>query len=529
MPKFRVLVSDPISEHGLGALLKSPDVEVEIRTDLAPDELREIIGEYDALLVRSQTKVTEEIILAGKKLRAIGRAGVGVDNIDVPAATRRGVIVINAPDGNTISTCEHTFAMLLSMARKIPQAHGVLKNGTWDRKSFVGVELNGKTLGVLGFGRIGSEVAKRALAFNMRVRAYDPFLTRERAEAAGVIMSSVDEIVEDADFITVHTPLTKETKHMLSRDQFARMKDGVRLLNCARGGIIDEKALAEALESGKVAAAALDVFEEEPPLGNPLLDYPQVVVTPHLGASTEEAQINVAIDVAAELLNILQDRPFKNAVNIPSLSGEAMKQLQPYLTLSEKLGTLAASMTDDSIRKIEITYAGKLSELQVAPLTRSVLKGLLSYRHGEEVNFVNATFLAEQHRILVEETKVSRHDVYANLLQVRVITEVGQHTVAGTLIANLGPRIVQIGNFPVDLEPRGTLLLAEHQDQPGIIGKVGTFLGQADVNIAAMQVGRQEAGGRALMVLAVEKTPDEATMKAVTQVTGIYNVRDVAL
>lgn len=529
MPKFRVLVSDPISEQGLGALLRSPDVEVEIRTDLAPDELREIIGDYDALLVRSQTKVTEELILAGKKLRAIGRAGVGVDNIDVPSATRRGVIVINAPDGNTISTCEHTFAMLLSMARKIPQAHSLLKNGTWDRKSFVGVELNGKTLGILGFGRIGSEVAKRALAFNMRVRAYDPFLTRERAEASGVIMSSVDEIVTDADFITVHTPLTKETKHMLSRDQFARMKDGVRLLNCARGGIIDEKALAEALESGKVAAAALDVFEEEPPLGNPLLEYPQVVVTPHLGASTEEAQINVAIDVAAELLNILQDQPFKNAVNIPSLPSEAMKQLEPYLTLSEKLGTLAATLTDDPIRKIEITYAGKLSELQVAPLTRSVLKGVLGYRHGAEVNFVNATFLAEQHRMLVEETKVSRHDVYANLLQVRVVTEVGQHTVAGTLIANHGPRIVQIGNFAVDLEPRGTLLLTEHHDQPGMIGHVGTLLGQAEVNIAAMQVGRQQAGGTALMVLAVDKTPDEATMKALTQVSGIYTVRGVAL
>jgi len=529
MSKYRVLVSDPISEQGLGALLQSPDVEVDIRTDLAPDELREIIGDYDALLVRSQTKVTPELIQAGKKLRAIGRAGVGVDNIDIPAATRHGVIVINAPDGNTVSTCEHTFAMLLSMARKIPQAHSTLKGGKWDRKSFVGVELNGKTLGILGFGRIGSEVAKRALAFNMRVRAYDPFLTRERAEAAGVIMSSVDEIVADSDFITVHTPLTKETKHLLSRDQFARMKDGVRVLNCARGGIIDEKALAEAIESGKVAAAALDVFEEEPPVGNPLIDMPQVVVTPHLGASTEEAQINVAIDVAAELLNILQDQPFKNAVNIPSLSGEAMQQLEPYLTLSEKLGTLAATLTNDPIRKIEITYAGKLSELQVSPLTRSVLKGLLGYRHGAEVNFVNATFLAEQHRMLVEETKVSRHDVYANLLQVRVITEQGAHTVAGTLIAHVGPRIVQLGNFAVDLEPRGTLLLCEHHDRPGIIGKVGTLLGQAEINIGAMQVGRQEEGGTALMVLAVDKTPDEATMKNLETISGIHNVRDLAI
>ncbi|MGZ6550876.1 MAG: hydroxyacid dehydrogenase, partial [Tumebacillaceae bacterium] len=286
MAKFRVLVSDPISEQGLGALLQSPDVEVDIRTDLEPDELQAIIGAYDGLLVRSQTKVTADLIRAGKKLRAIGRAGVGVDNIDVPAATRHGVIVVNAPDGNTISTCEHTFAMLMAMARKIPQAHGTLKAGTWDRKSFVGVELRGKTLGILGFGRIGTEVAKRAKAFGMEVLGYDSFLTRERAEAVDVRMCSVDEIVRGSDFITVHTPLIKETKHLLSREQFALMRDGVRILNCARGGIIDEKALLEALENGKVAAAALDVFEEEPPLGNPLLDHPHVVVTPHLGAST---------------------------------------------------------------------------------------------------------------------------------------------------------------------------------------------------------------------------------------------------
>ena len=528
MSKFRVLVSDPISEKGLGALNESPTVDLDIRTDLTPAQLVEIIGDYDALLVRSQTKVTAEIIAAGKKLKAIGRAGVGVDNIDVAAATQHGIVVINAPDGNTISTCEHTFAMMMSMARKIPQAHGKLKAGTWDRKSFVGVELSNKTLGVLGFGRIGAEVAKRAKAFNMKVMAFDPFLTRERAESVGVQMATVDEIVENADFITVHTPLTKDTKHLISHDQFARMKDGVRLLNCARGGIIDEQALVAALESGKVAGVALDVFEEEPPLGNPLLNFDNVVVTPHLGASTQEAQINVAIDVAFELLNILEGRAFKNAVNLPSLSGEAMKQVGPYLLLAERLGTLVASLGGDPVRKIEVTYTGHLAEGQTEPLTRSVLKGLLSYYH-EEVNYVNAPLVAEQYRVQVEEVKSSRHAVYANLLQVRLITEKQSISAAGTLINEIvGPRIVLIDDFKVDLEPEGTLLLAKNMDQPGMIGQIGTVLGQAQINIASMKVGRR-IEREALMVLSVDKSPDEETIAAIAKIDGIMSVKDVVL
>ncbi|PWK14414.1 phosphoglycerate dehydrogenase [Tumebacillus permanentifrigoris] len=528
MPKYRVLVSDPISEQGLQALLDSPDVEVDIKTDLSPQELIAIIGDYDALLVRSQTKVTAEILQAAKKLRAIGRAGVGVDNIDVPASTRHGVVVINAPDGNTISTCEHTFAMMMAMARKIPQAHMKLKNGTWDRKSFVGVELKNKTIGILGFGRIGSEVAVRAKAFGMSVLAYDPFLTRERAESMGVRMSTVDEIVEGSDFITVHTPLTKDTKHLLSHDQFARMRDGVRILNCARGGIIDEKALVEALANGKVAAAALDVFEEEPPIGNPLVEMDNVVVTPHLGASTEEAQINVAIDVAKELLNILQGLPFRNAVNLPSLSNDSLRTLEPYLTLAEKLGTLAANLAIDSVRKIEVTFYGPLAEQQTEPVTRSFLKGMLSYYHGEEVNYVNAPFLAEQSQIQLKETKSSRHDTYTELLKVSVVTENTTIIVAGTHKATVGPRIVQIGDFKLDLEPNGTLLLAENRDKPGMIGKVGTILGGAGVNIDSMKVGKLD-NGISLMVLAVDRAPDEETRREIEVVDGIFSVRDVTL
>jgi len=528
MSNYRVLVSDPISENGLKALIESPAVQLDIKTDLTPEQLIEIIGEYDALLVRSQTKVTADVIQAGRKLRAIGRAGVGVDNIDVPAATSQGVIVINAPDGNTMSTCEHTFAMLMAMARKIPQAHGKLKNGTWDRKSFVGVELNNKTLGILGFGRIGTEVAKRAKAFNMTVLAYDPFLTRERAEAVGVTMATVDEIVEQADFITVHTPLIKETRHLLSHDQFSRMKPGVRILNCARGGIIDESALYDALKAGKVAAAALDVFEEEPPVGNPLLDLDNVIVTPHLGASTEEAQINVAIDVAQELLHILEDEPFKNAVNLPSLSAEAMAQVGPYLDLAEKLGTLVSTLARDNVRKIEVTYTGALAEQRTDALTRSILKGILSYHHGEEVNYVNATFLADQNHIQVKEVKASRHAVYNNLLQVKLTTETRTVTAAGTTLHDLGARIVFIDDFKVDLEPQGTLILAKNLDRPGMIGKVGTLLGSVGINIGQMKVGRGE-NGNALMVLAVDKTPDASTLDAIGQIDGIFSVRDVIL
>ncbi|HHY67102.1 MAG TPA: phosphoglycerate dehydrogenase, partial [Alicyclobacillus sp.] len=355
---FKILVSDAISEEGLKKLMDAPDVQVDIRPGLPPEELKALIGEYDALLVRSQTKVTADLLAGARNLKAVGRAGVGVDNIDIEAATRRGIIVVNAPDGNTISTAEHTFAMLMALARNIPQAYASIQSGKWDRKSFVGVELRGKTLGIVGLGRIGTEVAKRAMAFGMTVLAYDPFLTRERADQLGVESVSVDDICRRADFITVHTPLTKETRHMISGPQFALMKKGVRILNCARGGIIDEKALLAALEDGTVGGAALDVFEEEPPKNNPLLASKRVIATPHLGASTVEAQINVAIDVGEEILNILHNRPFKNAVNLPSLPAEVMRAVQPYLTLGEKLGQLISQIAAGRLSAIEVTYGG---------------------------------------------------------------------------------------------------------------------------------------------------------------------------
>ncbi|UIO44801.1 phosphoglycerate dehydrogenase [Brevibacillus brevis] len=524
---YKVLITDPLSEFGIQQLLDASDVEVVRQTNLSPAELIDVIGDYDALLVRSQTQVTAEVLSAGKRLKAVGRAGVGVDNIDINAATQAGIPVINAPDGNTISTAEHSFAMLMAVARNIPQAHKKLVDGTWDRKSFQGVELNNKVLGVIGMGRIGSEVAKRAKAFGMTVMGFDPFMTEERAQKMGVTNATVDEICRKADFITVHTPLTKETHHIISTREFAKMKDGVRLINCARGGIIDEKALYEAITAGKVAGAALDVFEEEPPVDNPLVGLPQVVTTPHLGASTIEAQENVAVDVSEEILKVLRNEPFKNAVNLPSIPAHVMEKVQPYFTLGEKLGHFLAQVTVGSISEISIKYSGELTDVDTSPLTRTVLKGVLSFRLGEEVNYVNAPILAKVRDITVTEQKTAQNKGFTNLLTVSLKTTQETRTVAGTRLNGYGARIVKIDDFAIDVAPEGYLLYIHHNDRPGVIGRVGSILGENSVNIATMQVGRRDIGGDAIMMLSVDKplTPELldtmgelAEVKSVTQI-----------
>lgn len=526
---YKVLISDPLSEYGIQKLLDAPDVEVVKKTNLSPSDLLAEIGEYDALLVRSQTQVTREVLAAGKKLKAVGRAGVGVDNIDINAATEAGVVVINAPDGNTISTAEHSFAMLMAVARNIPQAYKKLSNGTWDRKSFQGVELNNKTLGIVGLGRIGAEVAKRAKAFGMNVLAYDPFLTEERAQKIGVTPASVDNISEQADFITVHTPLTKETRYIIGSRQFAKMKPGVRVINCARGGIIDEKALYEALISGKVAGAALDVFEQEPPVDNPLIGLPQVVVTPHLGASTIEAQENVAIDVSEEILKALRNEAFKNAVNLPSIPAHVLERVQPYFTLGECLGRFLAQVTVGSVQEIAITYSGELAEVDTTPLTRTVLKGVLSFRLGEEVNYVNAPALAKTREISVVEQKSSLNKGFMNLLSVSLKTNLQTRTVAGTRLNGYGARIVKIDDFTIDLAPEGHLLFIHHNDRPGVIGRVGTILGTNDVNIATMQVGRRDVGGDAIMLLAVDKPVTGELLDTIGELPEIKSVTQIEL
>lgn len=528
---FKVLVSDPISDHGIQLLVDAEDVLVDKKPGLSEDELVAIIGEYDALLVRSQTKVTARIMAAGKQLKVVGRAGVGVDNIDLAAATERGIVVINAPDGNTITTCEHTFAMMMALARHIPQAYAKTVSGVWDRKSFLGVELRNKKLGVLGMGRIGSEVAARAKAFGMEILAYDPFLTEERADKLGVKLSTVEDIVRNADFMTVHTPLTPETRHMIARPQFEMMKPGMRIINCARGGIIDEQALVEAIDQGIVAGAAFDVFESEPPAADhPFLTHPKIVVTPHLGASTVEAQENVAIDVSEQVLHILRNEPFKNAVNMPPIPADLLGKLQPYFPLGEKLGSFAAQLTDGAVEEITVSYSGEVADFDTNPLTRYVVKGVLGHHLGlEEVNLVNSMHLAKTRGVNVVVNKSTAHKGFTNLMTVSLRTKKEERHVAGTLLNGYGARIVQIDKFPVDVSPEGSLVLISHNDKPGIIGRVGTLLGSNDVNIATMQVGRKLVGGAAIMVLTVDKPVPKEVLAELTQLPELNNAKQIRI
>ncbi|WP_182200335.1 phosphoglycerate dehydrogenase [Paraliobacillus salinarum] len=521
---YRVLISDPLSEDGIFPLREAKEVEVDMLTDLTVDELKEKIVDYDALLVRSQTKVTREIIEKAKNLKIIGRAGVGVDNIDLEAATEHGVIVVNAPDGNTNSAAEHAMAMLMSLARKIPQAYHALLQKKWDRKSHVGVELKGKTLGVIGMGRIGREVAMRAKGQRMKVIAYDPFFTEEKAERLGVSHGTVEEVIRSADFITLHTPLLKETKHLIDAEAFKKMKDGVQIINCARGGIIEEDALYDAIVSGKVAGAALDVFEEEPATDHKLLELAEVIATPHLGASTVEAQENVAIDVSHDVVRFLTGESVKNPVNLPSVPKELMKKIEPYFNLAEKLGLFLTNVTKEVIEEITIYYAGVLYEMEVAPLTRNTIKGLLERHFGDHINDVNAAFLAEQRGIVIHEQKTSSTQGFTNLITVEVKTKTNKHTVAGTLLNGLGARIVKVDNYSVDLAPEGHVLFIHHKDLPGAIGRVGSILAEEGINIATMQVGRADVGGDAIMLLTVDKTVTDADVEGLTKLADIYDV-----
>ncbi|AOZ91399.1 phosphoglycerate dehydrogenase [Paenibacillus crassostreae] len=528
---FKILVSDPISDLGIQQLVDANDVTVVKKTGLNEDELVAIIGEFDALMVRSQTTVTERILTAGTNLKAVGRAGVGVDNIDLDAATKRGIVVINAPDGNTITTCEHTLAMMMALARHIPQAYAKTISGTWDRKTFIGVELRGKTLGILGMGRIGSEVAKRAKAFGMDILAFDPFLTEDRAEKLEVKLATVNDIVLNADFMTVHTPLTPETRNMISRPQFEVMKKGMRIINCARGGLIDEMALIEAIDQGIVAGAAFDVFEHEPPQSDhPFLNHPKVIVTPHLGASTIEAQENVAIDVSEEILHILRNEPFKNAVNIPPVAPSVMNKLQPYFSLGEKLGSFVAQITTGAVSEIHIDYAGDLSDVDTLPLTRYIVKGVLSHHLGSDVNIVNCSHLAKSRDVNIVVSKAPKTKGFTNLISVSLKTQNNQdRLVAGTLLQGYGERIVLLDKYTVDIAPDGNQILISHNDKPGIIGLVGTLLGENDVNIASMQVGRTLVGGSALMILTVDKAPSKDVLVKLASLQEINSALEIIL
>ncbi len=522
MANVRVLVSDPLAEEGLEILKKSVDVDV--KTDLKEDELCRIIGEYDALLVRSSTEVTAKVIEAGKRLKFIGRAGVGVDNIDMDAATRKGIIVANAPEGNTLAATEHTMAMMLSLARNIPQATASLKKKEWKRSKFMGVELNEKVLGIVGFGRIGRELAKRAIAMDMKCVAYDPFISKERAAQLGVEMMSVEDLFRVADVITVHTPLIAETKHLINAKSIATMKDGVRIINCARGGIIDEKALYDAVRSGKVAGAALDVFETEPPTDSPLLTLDQIIVTPHLGASTAEAQVNVAVSVAKQCIEVLNGGSAKYVVNAPMVPPELAEVLEPYAQLAEKMGRFVIQIASGRLSSVECIYGGELSAYagSMKFVTRLALKGLLDPILQQPVNIVNADFIAKERGITVSETVTQESSGFKNLITIRIKTDKGEETVSGTVFFKGRSRIVAVGGYTMDMIPEGYVIVSRHLDKPGVIGRASTILGKCNINIAGMQVGRINPGDKAIMILNVDSEVPAEVMEEIRGMPGIF-------
>ena len=526
---IKILVCDDLAEEGLALFRREKNLQVIVKTKLPVTELKKEITDVDACVVRSGTQITKEIIAAAKKLKAIGRAGVGLDNVDVEAASKRGIVVINTPGGNTISAAEHTFSLLMAMARNIPQANESIKRGEWERKKFTGVEMYEKTLGVIGLGRIGTEVAKRAQVFGMRVIAYDPFLSVERASQIGVEIVSFNDLLKQSDFLTLHMPLGADNRHMIGEKEIAKMKKTIRIANCARGGLIDEAALAKALDSGRIAGVALDVFEEEPLKDLTLVRKPAVVATPHLGASTEEAQIAVAVDVVQSIIDFFQGKGTKNAVNLPSVDPEVLEQISPYLRLAEKLGALQAQLMEGQILQVDIQYSGRVAELATTPITVSVIKGLLSPILAETVNYVNAPLLAKERGIKILESKSSTAASYSNLIQVEIKTDKRKNSVAGTLFTSEDARIVKIDNFNVEAVPEGYMLLISNRDVPGIVGQIGTLLGNNKINIAGMTLGRDKLGGEAKTLLKIDSALSESLIAEIKKAKNILDAKLIRL
>ncbi len=529
---MKVLVADKISPKGVAYLRQQPGFEVIEAYGSSPDKVLDLVKDVHAIAVRSETKITAQVMAAAPLLKVVGRAGVGVDNVDVEAATQRGVIVMNTPSGNTIATAELTFTHLLCGARPVPQAAASMKAGQWDRKSFSGIELFKKTLGIVGLGRIGSEVAKRAQAFGMRVLAFDPYLAPSRAKAMQIESVTLDELLTQSDYITVHMPLTDDTKYMIDEAALEKCKKGVRLFNCARGGIIKEAALIAGLKSGKVAAAGLDVFEDEPlAKDSELRSLPNVVLTPHLGASTAEAQESVGIEIAEQIADVLNGGVIRNAVNVPSLDAATVKVLGPYLDLGAKLGTLVQQIAPAQIASLRVTYWGKVVELDANAITRGIVRGYLRRISGEEVNFVNAPVLLERLGLKSEVIKSTSDSGYTDLIQVEAIAPDGTvYSAAGTLIGKGNqPRIVSINGREVEVAAEGKLLVLENLDKPGMVGDVGTILGQDNVNIADMSLSRLTPGGTAYMVVRVDTEPSESARKVIKGHAAIKQAKFVQL
>jgi len=524
----KVLVSDSIDNAGIEIL--SQVAQVDVKTGLSPEELVKEIPNYDALMLRSGTQVTQEVIEAGTQLKIIGRAGVGVDNIDIPAATRRGIVVVNSPEGNTTAAAEHALAMMMSLSRHIPAAHQSMQEQRWDRKKFMGTEVYKKTLGVIGLGKIGSHVATVAKSMGMKLLAYDPFISAERAEQLGCRLVDLDLLFREADYITLHVPKTPETANLINSETLAKMKPNARLINCSRGGIIDEVALAEALKAGKIAGAALDVFASEPLGDSPLRNLEsKAILTPHLGASTEEAQVNVAVDVAEQIRDVLLGLPARSAVNIPGLNPNVLEQLKPYLQLAETLGNLVGQLAGGRIDRLEVRLQGDLATRQSQPIVVAALKGLLAQALRERVNYVNASIEAKERGIRVIETKDAAAGDYSGSLHLSARGSLGEHSVTGALLSDGEIRIANLDGFPINVPPAHYMLFTLHRDMPGIIGRIGSLLGNFNVNIASMQVGRKIVRGDAIMALSLDDPLPDGLLSEITKISGIRDAYPVAL
>jgi D-3-phosphoglycerate dehydrogenase / 2-oxoglutarate reductase len=519
MTKPKVLISDKMDPNA-ARIFTERGCEVDVKTGMTPEELKACIGEYDGLAIRSSTTVTPEIIAAATKLKVIGRAGIGVDNVDIPAASAHGVVVMNTPFGNSITTAEHAIAMIMALARQIPEANARTQAGEWPKSAFMGVEVTGKTLGLIGAGNIGSIVAARAQGLRMKVIAYDPFLTPDHAVEIGVEKVDLETLLARADFITLHTPLTDETRNILSAENLAKAKKGVRIVNCARGGLIDEAALAQLLASGHVAGAALDVFATEPAKESPLFGQPNFICTPHLGASTTEAQVNVALQVAEQMSDYLVDGGVSNALNMPSLSAEEAPKLRPYMALAEKLGSLVGQLAHGNLTKISIEREGAAAGLNGKPITGAVLAGFMR-RYSESVNMVNAPYLAKERGLEVSDVRHEREGIYQTLLRVTVATEQGDRSVAGTLFGTDSPRLVEIFGVGIEAALEGHMLYIVNEDAPGFIGRIGTLLGEHDINIGTFHLGRREAGGEATLLLSVDAPIPAEVIKQACALEGV--------
>lgn len=526
---FRILICDDIAGEGLEIFRREKNLNPVVKTKLSVDALKKEIADADACVVRSGTRLTREIIEVSQKLKVIGRAGVGLDNVDVEAASKKGIVVMNTPGGNTISAAEHTFSLLMALARNIPQADVSTKKGEWERKKFTGVQLLEKTLGVVGLGRIGTEVAKRAQSFGMKVIAYDPFLSAEKALQIGVELMPMDALLSRADFLTLHMPLSADSKYMIGGEELKKMKKGVRIINCARGGLIDETALAQAIESGHIAGAALDVFENEPPKNSRLLSLAHVIATPHLGASTEEAQIAVSVDVAQSIVDFLLGRGIKNAVNVPAMDPEVYEQIRPYVQLAEKLGSLETQLIDGQLLQVDIQYHGQVADYDTTSITLAVIKGLLTPILAESVNYVNASVLAKERGIKITESKSSTASHYSNLIRVDLKTDKRKSSVAGTLFTREDMRIVRIDDFDVEAVPEGYILLISNKDVPGIVGQIGTLLGNNKINIAGMTLGRDKPGGQATTLLKIDSAISDQVMQEIRQAKNILGAKLIKL